>query len=78
MNKPLLPDPRKNFLVPQGEFELERCPRDERLQAWDAGDEYLLGYLDELQMLSQDSRTWTCDYRRTASLRRTSANGAAR
>ena len=33
--------------VPQGEFELVRQPRDTRLQAWDAADEYLLGYIDE-------------------------------
>ena len=52
MSEPL-PDRRhKTLLVPQGEFELERRPRDNRLQAWDAADEYLLEYLDERQVLS--------------------------
>jgi len=39
--------------VPQGEFELQRNPRDDRLQAWDAADEYLLGYLDECGVLAR-------------------------
>lgn len=42
--------------VPQGEFVLQRDPRDDRLQAWDAADEYLLGYLDECQVLSRHGK----------------------
>jgi len=42
--------------VPQGEFVLERKPRDASLQAWDAADEYLLGYLDECGVLSRSGK----------------------
>ena len=56
MNKLLVQDSDKNLLTPQGEFELERCPRNDQLQAWDAADELLLSYLDELQALTRDSR----------------------
>ncbi len=41
--------------VPQGEFALERNPADEFLQAWDAADEYLLRWVDELGILSRQS-----------------------
>lgn len=44
------------MLVPQGEFELVRNPRDDHLQAWDAADELLLGHLHEIQILNRDSR----------------------
>jgi len=44
--------------VPQGTFELNRLPKRtlELLRAWDAADEYLLAYLSECQLLSNDSR----------------------
>ena len=53
MNKPLLIDSPKLLLVPQGEFELVRNPRNELLQAWDAADEFLLNYVDEIKVLSR-------------------------
>ena len=56
MNKPLIPDLPNNFQTSQGEFELERCPQNDQLQAWDAADEFLLSYLDELQVLTRDTR----------------------
>ena len=56
MNQPYYNQRPGTLLVPQGEFVLQREPRDERLQAWDAADEYLLGYLDECQVLSQQGR----------------------
>lgn len=46
----------RTLLVPQGEFELERFPRDADLRAWDAADEYLLQHIDELQALARGSR----------------------
>ena len=52
MNKALLIDDRKTLLLPQGEFELVRNPADDRLQAWDAADEFLLNHLHEIQLLS--------------------------
>ena len=42
--------------VPQGEFELQRVPPAPALQAWDAADELLLRYLDEIRELTRDSR----------------------
>ena len=55
--KPVHSDERPGtLLVPQGEFVLQREPPDERLQAWDAADEYLLGYLDECQVLSRHGK----------------------
>ncbi len=56
MNKPLLIDSPKLLLVPQGEFELVRNPRDELLQAWDAADEFLLNHVDELKLLSRHGK----------------------
>jgi 16S rRNA (guanine1207-N2)-methyltransferase len=53
VNRPLAIDRQRTLLVPQGEFVLERKPRDAKLQAWDAADEYLLGYLDECHVLSR-------------------------
>lgn len=47
---------RQALLVPQGEFDLERYPRDPNLRAWDAADEFLLQHLGELQTLARDSR----------------------
>lgn len=41
--------------VPQGEFELERCPADSQLQAWDAADELLLEHLSQLDQLTPQS-----------------------
>ena len=52
MNRPQPIDRQRLMLVPQGEFELERRPRNEQLQAWDAADEFLLGYIDDLQLLA--------------------------
>jgi 16S rRNA (guanine1207-N2)-methyltransferase len=49
-------DERKLLVVPQGEFSLQRNPRDERLQAWDAADEFLLNHVDETRLLSGNSR----------------------
>ncbi len=49
-------DQRKLLVVPQGEFSLQRNPDDERLQAWDAADEFLLKHVDETRMLSGNSR----------------------
>ncbi len=46
----------RNLQVPQGEFELQRNPRDDRLQAWDAADEFLLNHLHDLQPLSRHCR----------------------
>ncbi len=56
MNEAGLVEKRKLLLVPQGEFELERYPPDDRLQAWDAADEFLLHYLDERQILARRGR----------------------
>ena len=56
MNKPLPIDSRKIMLVPQGEFELQRMPPDDRLQAWDAADEFLLNHVHEIQVLSRHAR----------------------
>jgi 16S rRNA (guanine1207-N2)-methyltransferase len=53
VSRPLAADRHSTLLVPQGEFVLERRPRDASLQAWDAADEYLLGYLDECHVLSR-------------------------
>jgi 16S rRNA (guanine1207-N2)-methyltransferase len=44
------------MLVPQGEFELLRNPRDDYLRGWDAADELLLGHLQEIRILNRDSR----------------------
>jgi 16S rRNA (guanine1207-N2)-methyltransferase len=52
MNKPLSIDQRRTMLVAQGEFELERNQRDDKLQAWDAADEFLLNYVDDLRLLT--------------------------
>jgi len=49
-------DQRKLLVVPQGEFSLQRNPDDERLQAWDAADEFLLNHVDETRLLSGNSR----------------------
>jgi len=56
MNKPLSMTGHKVLLVPQGEFELVRNPRDELLQAWDAADEFLLNHLDEIKVLSRHGK----------------------
>ncbi len=56
MNLQQLAEPPKTLLVPQGEFELQRKPRDPRLQAWDAADEFLLQYVDETRLLTQRDR----------------------
>jgi 23S rRNA (guanine1835-N2)-methyltransferase len=56
MNKALLIDSRKTLLAPQGEFELARNPADDNLQAWDAADEFLLNHIDDLQVLSAQSK----------------------
>ena len=56
MNKPLSLDQPKILLVPQGEFELHRNPRNENLQAWDAADEFLLNYIDDIQLLSRHGK----------------------
>lgn len=48
----------KCLSVPQGQFQLQRLPflRNDTLQAWDAGDEYLLNHLAEQAILKPDSR----------------------
>ena len=56
MNKPLPAETPRTLLVPQGEFELHRNPRDDSLQAWDAADEFLLNHLDEIQVLSRHGK----------------------
>ena len=56
MNKPLLMDSLKLLQVPQGEFELLRNPHNELLQAWDAADEFLLNYVDEIKVLSRHGK----------------------
>lgn len=56
MNKPLVMDSLKLLQVPQGEFELVRKPRNELLQAWDAADEFLLNYVDEIKVLSRHGK----------------------
>ncbi|MDH3219528.1 MAG: methyltransferase [Gammaproteobacteria bacterium] len=56
MNKPLTVHRHETLLVPQGEFELQRNPRDENLQAWDAADEFLLNYVHDIQVLSRHGR----------------------
>ena len=56
MNKPLSINGQKLMAVPQGDFELERNPRDELLQAWDAADEFLLTHLDEIKVLSRHGK----------------------
>ena len=40
----------ENLHVPQGEFQLFRYPKrkKELLRAWDAADEYLLNYIQDL------------------------------
>ena len=57
MNKPLHVDRRNTLLAAQGQFELERYPRDANLQAWDAADELLLAQVADLDLLARDSRT---------------------
>lgn len=52
---PSVAEPRL-LIAPQGEFTLQRNPQDERLQAWDAADEFLLNHVDETRMLSGHSR----------------------
>ncbi len=47
---------RNLLVVPQGEFSLQRNPRNEQLQAWDAADEFLLNHVDETRLLSGNSR----------------------
>ena len=42
--------------VPQGSFELVRQPRDNKLRAWDAADEYLLQHLYESGVISPQLR----------------------
>lgn len=42
--------------VPQGSFELVRNPVSEKLQAWEAADEYLLKHIDEKNMLAEQSK----------------------
>ena len=44
--------------IAQGKFELQRIPRrkNEQLRAWDAADEYLLQYLSENNILSDESK----------------------
>jgi len=56
MNKPLPTEAGKCLLVPQGEFELRRNPPDSSLQAWDAADEFLLNHIDEIQLVTRNSR----------------------
>jgi 16S rRNA (guanine1207-N2)-methyltransferase len=56
MNQPYPSERPGTLLVPQGEFVLQRNPRDQRLQAWDAADEYLLGYLDECRVPSRHGK----------------------
>ena len=56
MNKALPLDRHKTLLLPQGEFELQRNPRDDNLQAWDAADEFLLNHLADIQVLSRHGR----------------------
>jgi len=56
VNKPLVMDSLKLLQVPQGEFELVRKPRNELLQAWDAADEFLLNYVDEIKVLSRHGK----------------------
>lgn len=56
MNKLLVMDSLKLLQVPQGEFELVRKPRNELLQAWDAADEFLLNYVDEIKVLSRHGK----------------------
>jgi len=56
VNKPLTVHRHETLLVPQGEFELQRNPRDENLQAWDAADEFLLNYVHDIQVLSRHGR----------------------
>lgn len=56
MNLQPLAEQPKTLLVPQGEFVLQRIPHDQRLQAWDAADEFLLQYVDETRLLSRRDR----------------------
>ena len=41
--------------VSQGKFQLNRKPVDEKLQAWEAADEYLLKHIDEKNLLAEPS-----------------------
>jgi len=56
MNMPLPVAGRNILQLPQGEFELQRNPRDDSLQAWDAADEFMLNYLDDIQVLSRHGK----------------------
>jgi 16S rRNA (guanine1207-N2)-methyltransferase len=56
MGQSLVADNSGLMLVPQGEFELLRNPRDDYLRGWDAADELLLGHLQEIRILNRDSR----------------------
>jgi 23S rRNA (guanine1835-N2)-methyltransferase len=47
---------RTTLAVPQGEFVLQRNPRDTSLQAWDAADEYLLNHIHDTQFVRADDR----------------------
>ncbi len=46
----------KLLTVPQGEFELQRNPRDDKLLAWNAADEFILNRLHDLAVLGRDSQ----------------------
>jgi len=56
MNTPSPVETHRTLQLPQGEFELQRNPRDDQLQAWDAADEFLLNYVDDIQVLSRQAR----------------------
>lgn len=44
--------------VPQGTFEIQRLPhrKNEKLQAWDAADEYILQHVFEMEGISEQTR----------------------
>lgn len=56
MSKPLPVETNRTLQVPQGEFELQRNPCDDSLQAWDAADEFLLNHLHDIQVLSRHGK----------------------
>lgn len=45
--------PITELSVSQGKFQLNRKPVDEKLQAWEAADEYLLKHIDEEDLLKE-------------------------
>ena len=56
MSSTVIDEGTRLMTVPQGEYQLQRRPVDENLQAWDAADEMLLNHVDAGQVLAGPDR----------------------